>query len=329
MTRRKLGKTDLEVSISGFGASPLGNVFGEADPGEGIRAVHLAIEEGINFFDVSPYYGLTLAETRLGEALEGRRQSICLSTKCGRYGAGDFDFSAQKIRQVLEESLTRLRTDYVDLLFAHDVEFGSFEQITEETIPAMRRLQEEGKIRYAGISGYPPGFLVRIAQAIPVDAILNYCHYNLLVNDMDHQLTPFAQERGIGLLNASPLHMGILTEQGGPEWHPAPPEVRSAAHRAAERCRSHGANLSDLALRFCFDHPNVTTTLVGMSTSHEVSHNLSAMDGGPSPEILREIEAILEPVHNITWISGRPENNLTERRGSSCVRRFPRNRYSV
>jgi L-galactose dehydrogenase len=310
MTRRKLGKTDLEVSILGFGASPLGNVFGEADPREAIRAVHLAIDEGINFFDVSPYYGLTLAETRLGEALAGRRQSICLSTKCGRYGARDFDFSAPKIRQGLEESLTRLRTDYVDLLLAHDVEFGSAEQIIEETIPAMRRLQEEGKVRYVGISGYPPGFLVRIANAMPVDAILNYCRYNLLVDDMDRQLTPFAKQRGIGLLNASPLHMGILTEQGGPEWHPAPPEVRRTVRRVRELCRFHGVNLSDIALRFCFDHADAATTLVGMATTQEVSRNLRAMEGGPPPETLQDIEAILAPVHNIVWISGRPENNL-------------------
>ena len=316
MTRRKLGSTDLEISILGFGASPLGNVFGEADPAEGIRAVHLAIDEGINFFDVSPYYGLTLAETRLGEALKGRRQSICLSTKCGRYGDRDFDFSAQRIRQGLEKSLARLRTDYVDLLLAHDVEFGSSEQIIGETIPAMRRLQEEGKARFIGISGYPPGFLIGIAQAVPVDAILNYCRYNLLVNDMDHHLVPFAEEQGIGLLNASPLHMGILTEKGGPDWHPAPPAVRSAARRAAERCRSHGANLSDIALRFCFNYPKTATTLVGMSTTQEVSRNLSAMEGDPPREILREIEAILEPVHNVVWTSGRPENNLPAQHGN-------------
>lgn len=146
--------------------------------------------------------------------------------------------------------MTRLRTNYVDVLFAHDVEFGTPEQIVGETIPAMRRLQEEGKARYIGISGYPPGFLIRIAQAVPVDAILNYCRYNLLVNDMDHQLAQFAKERGIGLLNASPLHMGILTEQGGPQWRPAPPGVRSAVRKALELCRSHGVNLSDIALRF-------------------------------------------------------------------------------
>jgi L-galactose dehydrogenase len=309
MTRRKLGKTDLEVSILGFGASPLGNVFGETDAAEGTRAVQLAIDEGINFFDVSPYYGLTLAETRLGEALGRRRQSIFLSTKCGRYGSREFDFSPRRIRQGLEESLTRLRTDYVDLLLAHDVEFGSFEQIVEETIPAMRRLQEEGKTRYVGISGYPPDFLIRIAQAIPVDAILNYCRYNLLVNDMDHRLAPFADEQGIGLINASPLHMGILTEQDGPEWHPAPPAVRSAARKAVELCQAHGENLSDIALRFCLAYPNAATTLVGMSATRQVSRNLRALNGPPAPETMRKIEAVLEPVHNTVWISGRPENN--------------------
>ena len=176
----------------------------------------------------------------------------------------------------------------------------------------MRRLQEEGKTRYIGISGYPPEFLIRIAQAIPVDAILNYCRYNLLVNDMDHHLAPFAEERGIGLINASPLHMGILTEQGGPEWHPAPPEVRAAVRRVMEVCRSHGASLSDIALRFCFDYPNAATTLVGMSATQEVSRNLSALDGGPPPEIMQEIEAVLAPVHNTVWISGRPENSLPD-----------------
>src|ERR1017187_6271882 len=136
---RRLGSTDLQVSVIGFGASPLGDVFGIANPEEGMRTVHLAIDEGINFFDVSPYYGLSLAEERLGRALEHRRGEVVLSTKCGRYGANEFDFSAQTIRESIEQSLRRLRTDYVDLLHAHDVEFGNVEQIIEEAIPAMRR----------------------------------------------------------------------------------------------------------------------------------------------------------------------------------------------
>lgn len=150
MQYRVLGKTDLEVSVVGFGASPLGDAFGITDPEEGERAVHLAIDEGINFFDVSPYYGLSLAEFRLGAALRGRRSKVVLSTKCGRYGTNEFDFSARRVCSSIDDSLRRLNTDYVDLLCAHDIEFSDLRQIVEETVPAMRRLQEQGKARYIG-----------------------------------------------------------------------------------------------------------------------------------------------------------------------------------
>ena len=129
MQYRQLGNTSLRVSILGYGASPLGNAFRVTDPAEGKAAVHLAVERGINYFDVSPYYGLTLAETRLGEALVGLRQNVILATKCGRYGADQFDFSAPRITASIDESLARLQTDYVDLLQAHDVEFGDARQI--------------------------------------------------------------------------------------------------------------------------------------------------------------------------------------------------------
>ena len=307
-TRRPLGNTGLQVSIMGFGASPLGNVFGAANPAEAISAVHRAINEGINFFDVSPYYGLTLAEQRLGEALAGRREEVILSTKCGRYGAAEFDFSAKRIRQGLEDSLKRLRTGHIDLFLAHDVEFGDARQIVDETIPAMRQLQQEGKVRYIGISGYPPQFLMRIAQEAPVDIILNYCHYNLLATDMNNELAPFAESRGIGLINASPLHMGVLTEQGAPPWHPAPPEVRHAVRQAVEYCHTRGVDLSEIALAYCLRYPRVATTLVGMSTPLEVERNLSAMKDRVEPDVLKRIQEILAPVHNTQWPTGRPEN---------------------
>lgn len=94
---RQVGQTDLRISVIGFGTSPLGNVFGPIDAEEGTRAVHLAIDEGINFLDVSPSYGLTLAEERLGQALLGKCDRAVLTTKCGRYGVDQFDFSASRI----------------------------------------------------------------------------------------------------------------------------------------------------------------------------------------------------------------------------------------
>jgi L-galactose dehydrogenase len=308
MQYRQLGRTDLRVSIVGFGASPLGDVFGKVDPAESVRAVHLAIDEGINFFDVSPYYGRTLAEQRLGAALEGKREKIILATKCGRRGLSEFDFSPSGITKSLEDSLRRLRTDHVDLLHAHDVEFSDVQQVIHETIPAMRRLQEQGKARWIGISGYPLEVLIRIAAAVPIDSILSYCRYNLLVDHMDRRLMPFAQEHGIGVINASGLHMGILAGGEAPAWHPAPPQVIAAAREAAEWCRGQGVELSRLALRYCFDYPLVASTLVGMSTRDEVRRNVDAFGASADAQMVRRVKAILAPVMNYVWPSGRPEN---------------------
>jgi L-galactose dehydrogenase len=309
MGYRRLGQTELTISVMGFGASPLGNVFGLSDPDEGARAVHFAIDEGINFFDVSPYYGQTLAEERLGQALLGKRERVVLSSKCGRYGVEEFDFSAKRVRTSVEDSLKRLHTDYLDLLQVHDVEFGSVEQIINETLPAIRRIQDEGKTRYVGISGYPLQVLTQIAQRAPVDSVLSYCRYNLLIDDMDSVLVPAAEGLGIGIINASPLHMGVLTEQGGPDWHPAPPELHLAVKTALAFCHEHGIDLTELALRFCFDHPRVASTLVGMSTTEQVRRNLSAFGSPAEPELVREVKAILAPAANIVWPSGKLENH--------------------
>jgi L-galactose dehydrogenase len=308
MEYRKLGQTDLSLSLIGFGSATLGDVFGNVDPNDAIRAVHLAVDSGINFFDSSPYYGTTLSETRLGEALAGRRERVILATKCGRYGFDDFDFSAKRVIASIDESLRRLHTDYIDLFQVHDVEFGDVQQIIHETLPALQQLQQQGKARYIGVTGYPPRLLRRIAEATPVDSILTYCHYNLLNTDMDGVLTAFARERGIGLINASGLCMGLLTESGPPDWHPAPQQVRDAGKKAAEFCRLHGADLPEVALRFCLDHPYVSSTLIGMATMSQVETGLKLLQSSTDQAFLAQVNAILAPVFNYVWPSGRPEN---------------------
>ncbi|MBW7460468.1 aldo/keto reductase, partial [Paenibacillus sepulcri] len=177
MQYRKLGSTGLDVSILSFGASSLGSVFRDINEEEGIRTVHAAIDAGINYIDVSPYYGLTKAETVLGKAIRQLpRDRFLLSTKAGRYGVDTFDFSAKRIRESLEESLQRLNTDYVDMLFLHDMEFESLDVIVEEGIPELNRLKEQGKIRYAGISGLPLDIFPMTIDRAGVDVILSYCH---------------------------------------------------------------------------------------------------------------------------------------------------------
>jgi L-galactose dehydrogenase len=303
MELRTLGRTGLLVSKLGFGASPLGNEFGEMDAGEGERAVHCAIDLGINYFDTAPYYGRTLAETRLGAALVGRRDRVVLATKCGRYDVNQFDFSAARIRRSIDESLTRLRTDYLDVFLAHDVEFVSLAQIVEEAIPTMRELQRLGKTRFIGISGLQLNMLRKVAEAAPVDVILSYCRYNLLITDMDELLTPFAKEHGVGLINASPLAMGMLTREGPPAWHPAPEELKEAARKISERFP-----VSLAGLQFCLQHPYVATTLSGISSVAQVKENVAAAMAAPNFEMMDEIRRMAAAVGNRWWPTGLREN---------------------
>lgn len=309
MEYRQLGQTPLQVSIVGFGASPLGNVFGEVAPAEANAAIDFAIENGINFFDVSPYYGRTLAEERLGQGLRGKRHNVLLATKCGRYGVDEFDFSRAAITRGLEASLKRLKTDHVDLLQAHDVEFTSADQIVDETLPAMRELQRQGKARHIGITGYSLANLVSIAARAPVDTVLSYCRYNLLVNDMADVLVPFAKPRRIGIINASALHMGVLTGAAPPAWHPAPAHVREAGAKVVELCKRHGTDASELALSYSFANQDISTTLVGMSTRKDVQGSLNALKSNADPELMREVFDVVAPVHNYTWPSGLAANH--------------------
>ncbi len=308
MNYRSLGSTGLLVSAIGFGASPFGDVFRPVSDEACQAAVDSAIEGGINFFDVSPYYGQTLAETRLGKTLQGRRKSIYLATKCGRYGAEQFDFSRKRILRSVDESLSRLQTDYLDLLQAHDIEFADMRQIAEETIPALREVKASGKARFIGVSSYQLRIMADLARSQQIDTALSYCRSNLLADDADRMLLPSLQAACIGLINASPLHMGILTPEGPPRWHPAPPVVRQAGAAVVRLCLAHGLSPMQVALRACLDHPYASSTLVGMSSPDEVEVNLGSLALQLEPDFVHQLRETVAPVKNCVWPSGHPEN---------------------
>ena len=309
MIYRTLGRTGLQVSVVGYGASPLGAEFGRIDPEEGRRAVHHAIACGINYFDVAPYYGRTLAETRLGEFLEDKRHQVILATKVGRYDIDHFDFSARCVVSSVDESLRRLRTDVIDVIQIHDIEYGDRAQIVHETLPALYSLVEAGKVRFVGITGYPLLQLADVISQTRVDTILSYCRYNLFDTTMDAMLTPVAKERGVGLINASPLHMRALTEKGAPDWHPAPQAVIEKSREVADWCRSQGVDIADLAMQYALAYDGVATTLVGMSKVSHVDSNVKAVGVAPDPRLLAEVQAMIAPVADVVWREGRPEND--------------------
>ncbi|MBN2377566.1 MAG: aldo/keto reductase [Sedimentisphaerales bacterium] len=311
MEYRLLGKTDMKISVLGYGASPLGNVFGQTDEAEGVRAVHYAIEHGINYFDVAPMYGVTLAEQRLGKAIKGKRDKIYLATKCGRYDDNEFDFSAKRVKESIDESLRRLQTDYVDVYQIHDVEFGLEKQVIEEAIPAAREVVASGKARYVGITGLPVHYLKKIAEQVEIDTILSWGHYNLVADELDTVLRPVALRRGFGLLNSSPWLQRLLTEQGPLSWQSSPQVVHRVVPEIIRVCRRYGMDIADVALRHCLDYPHVATTISGMSKLRHAQKNIETLELQIDPTLFREIEDLVSLVKNRMWFEGRPENNIT------------------
>lgn len=309
MRYRTLGQTGLQVSALGFGASSLGSVFRETDESEGIRTVHAALDEGINYIDVSPYYGLTKAEEVLGKAIkETSRDRFLLSTKAGRIEVDRFDFSSKWLKASLEDSLRRLNTDYVDLLFLHDIEFVPVDIIVNEAVPTLREMKRQGKIRFYGVCGLPLQLFERVLPQIDADAIISYCHYSLN-DDSLLGLLPLLQEKKVGLVNASPLSMGLLSTRGTPAWHPAGEKLKAACKRAAELCAARGTDIARLAVQFSTADERIPTTLVSTANPDNIRRNARWTDEPLDEALLNEVREVLAPVRNVSWISGRPEYN--------------------
>lgn len=242
-----LGKTGLKVSRLSFGASSLGGVFRPVEEGDAVRAVHAALDCGINYFDVAPAYGGTLAETMLGKALKGvPRSRYFLSTKVGKYtnpdvyGDDTLDYSRLRIRTSLEESSLRLGTDYFDIIHIHDIEYQGrthTEWALTEGYAAVCELKKEGRIGAVSFGIYPMDLWKRLVCSIDFDAGLVHNHYCL--NDTQLlDLLPMAQQRAIGIINGSPFASGLLTDRAPASWHPASAEDVSIFRAAAEFCRN-------------------------------------------------------------------------------------------
>ena len=311
MKFRVLGKTGWKVSVLGFGAAPLGATHGAYPEKDGIRAVHAAIDLGVNFIDVAPYYGRTMAESVLGKALQDvSREKYYLATKVGRYGPDekDFDFSPERVVRSVDESLRRLRVAHIDLIQCQDVEFASVPHLVEETIPALQKLKRQGKVRHIGITGLPLKAFRKVLDRIAVETVHSYCHF-CLTNTTLVQLLPFLEEKRVGIINAAPLGMGLLTDKGPPKWHPAPSKVRDICARAVEHCRKRKASLPQLALQFATSHRGIATTLVGTSSAKKIKESVKCIERPLDQSLLAEVQDILTPIRNETWPSGRKENN--------------------
>jgi len=312
MHYRALGLTGMNVSLLSYGASPLGGVFRATDDSEGIRAVRTALDLGINYLDTSPYYGATKSETVLGRALQGvPREAYYIATKVGQYEGGVFDFSAARAIRSFEESCKRLGVDYIDVLQCHDIEFADLNQIINETLPALITLRDAGRIGHVGITGLPLNIFTRTIDRVPagtIDTVLSFCRYGL--NDTAlGSVVQYLKENNVGIINASPTGMGLLSERGVPSWHPAPPAMISGAKRAVDYCRAIGADITKLAIQFATSHPQIATTLVGTANPDNIRKNVGYLHEPIDFELMAKVIEILKPIQNHNFTRGRPENH--------------------
>lgn len=309
METRSLGQTGLDLSILSYGASSLGAEFRNIDIEEALRSVHVAVDSGINHIDTSPFYGRGMSEMLLGRVLpEIPRDSYFLQTKVGRYAGNHFDFSAKRVAESVDVSLERMKVDHLDVVLCHDLEFVEMSQIVNETLPALRKQVELGKVRYLGVSGYPMKMFEYILDNARIDVLLTYNHYTLQ-NDMALELLSISEQKGVGVMNAAPFSARLLTNAPLPEWHKAPPFVRDVAAKAAAHCESRGIEIAQLALQYSIANPRFATCVTGSANPQRVAEWVEWSAQPLDTELVYEVKAILEPIHNWIYIEGRPENN--------------------
>jgi aryl-alcohol dehydrogenase-like predicted oxidoreductase len=224
METRLLGRTGLRLPILSFGASSLGQEFRSVTLNEALDSVRVGLDCGLNFIDTSPFYGRGMSEVLLGIALRGvSRDSYTLCSKLGRYDLAHFDFSARRVAESVDISLHRLGTDHIDIMLCHDIEFVEMQQIVDETLPALRRVQAAGKVRFVGVSGYPMKVFRFILDQAPLDCVLSYNQYTLQNTRLADELIPISKATVVGVLNAGPFSARLLTNAPLPQWLKEPP----------------------------------------------------------------------------------------------------------
>ncbi len=312
MRYTELGKTGMKISHLSFGASSLGSVFHATKLDESISAVETAIEGGINFIDVSPYYGHYKAETVLGEALKHiPREKYYLSTKVGRYGQdgkNTWDYSAERVTRSVYESMERLGIDFIDLINVHDIEFqaslpGGLQKVVDETLPALVELRKKGVVGHVGITDLQLDnlrWVVEHSEKGTVESILNFCHYCLCDDALVDYLS-FFEEHEIGVINASPLSMGLLSQRGVPDWHPAPKPLAEACQRAADYCREQGYPIERLAIQYAVSNERIASTLFSSANPDNVARNIEWANEEPDWQLVDAVKTIIGDQQRVTW----------------------------
>ncbi|CAK8996866.1 L-galactose dehydrogenase (At-GalDH) (L-GalDH) [Durusdinium trenchii] len=304
------------LSALGLGSSAFGEVYESGVTQEQVdEVVHCAIKAGVNVIDTAFWYGQGLAEERLGKALQHiPRQAYYVHTKCCRYEKDVdkmFDFSAERTLAAVDDAIARLGCGYLDAMQIHDPEYApSVDILVEQTLPALQKAKDAGKIKQIGLTGYPLALHRELIErsTVQIDTCLFYCHYSMHDTSLvDSGMLDFLDAKGVGCLNASPLSMGLLTERGPPAWHPATPEIKAVCRDAAMYCKAEGVALPRLAVDFSLRHPRIPTTFLSTNFVEQMERNIDAVRNlGKLSEKEQAVEkhintTFFEPLGNASW----------------------------
>lgn len=322
MEYRKLGKTGIDLPVIGFGAGQFGDMYGDTTQKNCTETAAMAIDAGINYFDVAPSYGPEgLAEERLGIALKGHdRTKLIVNTKCGRWDHGEigapiyeYSFDAKKIREEVDNSLRRLQTDYIDIYQIHDINnCPNLNYLIEETIPEMERLKAAGKIRFIGITGaYLDTLKYVLDRTDAVDSVLCFCRYNLIDTTLKGYFSNYI-DKGLGLINASILYMGMLTPNVKTLVHWRDKQllhdIREAVEAANALCTKAGTTLPEQACLFGLGYDEPASTLIGMGRPSSLERNLKLLHKERNLELEAELLKLFQGksiFQNVGQIDGR------------------------
>jgi aryl-alcohol dehydrogenase-like predicted oxidoreductase len=327
MEYRKLGETDLKVSAITFGAWAAGGwMWGGNDDNDAIKAIQAAYDHGVTSIDTAPIYGQGKSEQLVGQAIKGiQRDKIQLLTKYGMrwdVAKGNFDFSSknnsgqdiniyryagkESVILECENSLKRLGTDYIDL---YQIHWPDLTTPIAETMEAVLRLQEQGKIRYAGVSNYNAQQMAEAEQTIKLAS--NQVPFSMVNRGIEDELIPYCIEHHKAILAYSPLERGLLTGKMKPGQKFGAGDHRAGVKYFKDENIAHtdaflakikpladekGATLGQLVLRWTIEHPGITIALVGARNAQQSEQNAKAIDVKLTAE---EIEFINEQLNEV------------------------------
>lgn len=309
MRYKQFGKTDMNVSVVGLGAWELGGNWGPIEKENALKILNLAYDNGVNFFDTAPAYGLGKSEEAVGEFLKGKnREKIYIATKCGlewdSKGRIRNNLKSDRVLKEIDDSLKRLNTDYIDLYQLH---WPDPNTPLEETAEALQIILESKKARYIGVSNFSESQIETLIKYVDIVSTQDY--YNMLVRDVERKLFPVVRKYNLTVIPYSPLAKGLLTGKISKDFVPSKNDPRAMDEIFRNRdlflkniekveklkilSNRIGRSLSQIAINWLLYNKEVSTVIAGSKNERHVLENIEAGDWELSEDIYLKIEEII------------------------------------